>query len=85
MFLPVDTSSQEQELVFGSAGLLSSSLDNAVLPGSTFPSVLEDLKVYQDLLHSIAAFLGIQAEFLQENTCKLMDVLQPAVPGRVAA
>lgn len=51
--------------------------------GSSSPLAPEDFKVPQDLLPHVTSFLGTQAEFLQENTHKLVDVLQPFAPGRV--
>lgn len=52
-----------------------SSPDDLMVPGSSSPLVPEDFKAYQDLLWHMVASLGIQAEFLQENTQKLLDIL----------
>lgn len=45
--------------------------------------VPEDLWAHQDLLRQLASALGMQAELVQENTCKLVDNLQSSIPGRV--
>lgn len=89
VFLPAElpetsipgTSSWEQEPVLAQLRPLSSLPDDAVLPGSSSPSILEDWKVYQDLLLCVATSLGMQVEFLQENTHKLVDILSLPSPG----
>ncbi|KAH1178320.1 hypothetical protein KIL84_012022 [Mauremys mutica] len=59
--------------------LSSSSLDNESLS-----SVPEDFRSYQDLLKCMATSLDIQDKFVQENVHKLVNILQPLAPGRVA-
>lgn len=46
------------------------------MPGSSSPSVQEDFKAYEDHLQHVTASLSIQVEFLQENTCTLLDIQQ---------
>lgn len=46
--------------------------------------VSKDFKPYQDLLRRMAVALHIQVELMQENTCKLLDLLQMLALGRVA-
>lgn len=41
----------------------------------------KDFKAYKDILRHMAVSLGIQAEILQENTHKLVDILQLSAPG----
>lgn len=62
----------------------SSSPNDAAMPGSFSPSMSEDFKAYQDLLRLMAAILGILAEFLQENTLKVLDILQPSASVKIA-
>lgn len=59
----------------------SSSLDDPVILDSSSP-VTEDFKLHQELLRRMASALGIQAEFVQENTHKLVDILQSLSLGR---
>lgn len=60
----------------------SSSLDDSVVPDFFFP-VLKNFKSYQDLLRWMAMTLDIQAELVQENTHRLVDILQLSAPARV--
>lgn len=55
-----------------------------MLPGSFSLSIPKNFKVYQDHLRHVAATLSTQTGFLLENTQKLVEILQPSVPGRVA-
>lgn len=61
----------------------SSSPDNSIVPGFLSPSVPENFRAYQDLSQHMAASLGIQAEILQENTFKLLVILQPSAPQKL--
>lgn len=44
----------------------------------------EDFKSYQCVLRHMASALSIQAEFVHENTHKLLAILQSSPPGKVA-
>lgn len=59
-----------------------SSGDDFVMPDSSSP-LPWDFKSYHDLLRCMASALGIQAKFVQENTHKLLDILQSSDPGRI--
>lgn len=61
-------SAPEQDLALAQLRASFASLDDSVLPGSSFPLIREDFKMYQDLLQHVAGSLSIQIEFLQENT-----------------
>lgn len=61
----------------------SSSADEAQIPEASSP-VLDYFKVYQELLWRMKAALGIQMALVEENTQKLIDILHPAVAGKVA-
>lgn len=75
---------QDWDQVLAQLTASSSSPDDSTVPGSSSPSVPEDFKIYQDLLCHMAVSLDIQAEFLQDNIHKLLDILQPFASGRVA-
>ncbi|KAH1184060.1 hypothetical protein KIL84_014676 [Mauremys mutica] len=62
--------------------LLSSSLDVAV--SSTPPSLLDDYRQFQELLHRVSGALNIPLQKVQDKQHQLLDILHTLVPVRVA-
>lgn len=60
--------------------LLSFLPDGSVFLDTTSP-VPDDFKSHQKLLRRVAVFVGIQAELVQENTHKLLDIIQTSALG----
>lgn len=74
----------KQDLTLAQLTASSLSPDDFAVPGSSSSLVPKDFKAYQELLWHVAASLGVQVEFLQENTHKLLDILQPSTSWRIA-
>lgn len=74
---------QEWYLALAQLTATSSPPDDSAEPGSSSPSVPEDLKAYQDLLWHVVTSLDLQSESLQKYSPELLDILQPSPLGRV--
>lgn len=72
-----------EEKPSASVKLCSSSSEDSAIMDSSSP-VPDYFKSHQEFFRRMAAALGIQSEFVQENSHKLLDILQAAAPGRVA-